>query len=86
MYQYVPSTYLVCTYILAHFTGTWASLVTTLSQLFFIVIPRFCGEINEHPGSAPVAEDQYLLQCVALADRNFNVACETGIWELGPLG
>jgi hypothetical protein len=36
-------------------------------------------EINEHPGSAPVAEDQYLLECVALADRNFNVACETGI-------
>ena len=36
-------------------------------------------EINEHPGSAPVEEDQYLVESVALADRNFNVACETGI-------
>ncbi len=36
-------------------------------------------EINEHPGSAPVEDDQYLVESVALADRNFNIACETGI-------
>jgi hypothetical protein len=36
-------------------------------------------EINEHPGSVPVEEDQYRIESVALADRNFNVACETGI-------
>ncbi len=35
-------------------------------------------EINEHPGSAPVREDQYRIESVALADRNF-VAWETGI-------
>jgi hypothetical protein len=32
-------------------------------------------DINEHPGSAPVEEDQYLVESVALADSNFNVAC-----------
>ena len=36
-------------------------------------------EINSHPGSAPVAPDQYEVECAALADRNFNVPCETGI-------
>jgi hypothetical protein len=36
-------------------------------------------EINKHPGSAPVEEDQYQIESVALADSNFNVACETGI-------
>ncbi len=36
-------------------------------------------EINEHPGSEPVTEDQYRIESVALADSNFNVACETGI-------
>jgi hypothetical protein len=36
-------------------------------------------EINEHPGSAPVEKDQYQVESVALVDRNFNVACETGI-------
>ncbi len=36
-------------------------------------------EINLHPGSAAVADDQYQVECVALADRNFNVACKTGI-------
>jgi hypothetical protein len=36
-------------------------------------------EINDHPGSAPVADDQYLVESVALLDRNFNLACETGI-------
>ncbi len=36
-------------------------------------------EINEHPGSAPVEEDQYQIESVALAGSNFNVAWETGI-------
>jgi hypothetical protein len=38
-------------------------------------------EINMHPGSAsvPVADDQYLVECVALSNRNINLACETGI-------
>ena len=31
-----------------------------------------------HPGSAPV-DDQFLVESVALSDRNFNLACETGI-------
>ena len=38
-------------------------------------------EINEHPGSdsVPDAEDQYKVECLALADRNHNLPCETGI-------
>ena len=36
-------------------------------------------EINMHTGSAPVEDDQFLLESVALSDRNFNLACETGI-------
>ena len=36
-------------------------------------------EINMHPGSAPVEDDQFLVESVALSDRNFNLACETGI-------
>jgi hypothetical protein len=36
-------------------------------------------EINEHPGSVAVAEEQYQVECVALAECNFNVACKTGI-------
>ena len=36
-------------------------------------------EINMHPGSAPVDDDQFLVESVALSDRNFNLACETGI-------
>ena len=32
-----------------------------------------------HPGSAQVDDDQYLVESVALSDRNFNLACETGI-------
>ena len=36
-------------------------------------------EINLHPGSATVDNDQYQVEYVALADRNFNIACETGI-------
>jgi hypothetical protein len=35
-------------------------------------------EINLHPGSA-VPDYQYHVERVALADRNFNLACETGI-------
>ncbi len=30
-------------------------------------------EINEHPGSAPLEEDQYLVESFALSDGNFNV-------------
>ncbi len=36
-------------------------------------------EINHHPGSAPVAPDQYEVECAALADLKFKVPCETGI-------
>ncbi len=36
-------------------------------------------EINDHPGSAPVADDQYLVESVALSDSNYNLACKTGI-------
>jgi hypothetical protein len=38
-------------------------------------------EINTHPGSdyVPGADDQYQVECLALADRNMNLPCETGI-------
>ena len=36
-------------------------------------------EINAHPGSEEVPEDQYAVESAALADRNFNVPCESGI-------
>ena len=36
-------------------------------------------EINRHPGSAQVDNDQYLVESVALSDSNFNLACKTGI-------
>ena len=36
-------------------------------------------EINLHPGSASVEDDQYQVESVALADCNFNISCETGI-------
>ncbi len=35
-------------------------------------------EINLHPGSAPVEDDQYQVECLALSDSNFNLACKTG--------
>ena len=37
------------------------------------------AEINTHPGSDPVVPDQYAVESVALADRNLNVPCESGI-------
>ncbi len=36
-------------------------------------------EVNLHPGSAPVADDQHQVECFVLTDCNFNIACETGI-------
>ena len=36
-------------------------------------------EINSHPGSEEVPPDQYEVETVALADRNLNVPCESGI-------
>ena len=36
-------------------------------------------ELNEHPASEAVPPDQYEVERVALSDRNFNLACETGI-------
>ncbi len=36
-------------------------------------------EINCHPGTEEVLLDQYAVKCVALADRNLNVPCESGI-------
>ena len=37
------------------------------------------AEINAHHGSDPVPADQYDVESVALADRNFNVPCESGV-------
>ena len=39
------------------------------------------NEINMHPGSAAlVDDDQFLVvESVVLSDRNFNLACKTGI-------
>ncbi len=38
-------------------------------------------EISMHLGSAPVGDDQYMVECVALSDSNFNlqVSCKNGI-------
>ncbi len=38
-------------------------------------------EINAHPGSAyvPDADDQYQVGCLAQADCNMKIPCETGI-------
>ena len=36
-------------------------------------------EINSHPGSEEVPPDQYEVETAALADRNLNVPCESGI-------
>jgi hypothetical protein len=36
-------------------------------------------EISAMPGSDGAAPDQYAVECVALADRNLNVPCESGI-------
>ena len=36
-------------------------------------------EINSHAGSEEVPPDQYEVETVALADRNLNVLCESGI-------
>ena len=36
-------------------------------------------EINSHPGSEEVPADQYEVETAALADRNLNVQCESGI-------
>jgi hypothetical protein len=36
-------------------------------------------EINAHPASDEVPPDQYAVESVALADRNLNVPCESGI-------
>ena len=36
-------------------------------------------EINSHPGSEKVPPDRYEVETAALADRSFNVLCESGI-------
>ena len=38
-----------------------------------------CNEINMHPGSALVDDNQFIVESVVLSDRNFNLACKTGI-------
>ncbi len=40
---------------------------------------KLLKEINLHPGSVAVPDDQYHVERVALAGCNFNLACETGI-------
>ena len=37
------------------------------------------NEINMHPGSALVDDDQFIVESVVLSDCNFNLACKTGI-------
>ena len=37
------------------------------------------NEINMHPGSVLVDDNQFIVESVALSDRNFNLACENGI-------
>ena len=37
------------------------------------------NEINMHPGSVLVDDNQFIVESVVLSDRNFNLACETGI-------
>jgi hypothetical protein len=49
----------------------WAGYLQTYESLL--------KPVNVHPGSAPVDDDQYQVECAALSDRNFNLACETGI-------
>ena len=36
-------------------------------------------ELNAHPASDPVPPDQYEVERVALADRNLNLPCESGL-------
>ena len=36
-------------------------------------------ELNAHPASDPVPPDQYEVERVALADRNLNIPCESGL-------
>ena len=49
----------------------WAGYLQTYETLL--------KEINMHPGSAQLDDNQYLVESVALSDRNFNLACENGI-------
>ena len=49
----------------------WAGYLQTYETLL--------KEINMHPGSAQVDNNQYLVESVALSDSNFNLACETRI-------
>ena len=37
------------------------------------------NEINMHPGSVLVDDNQFTVESVALSDSNFNLACENGI-------
>jgi hypothetical protein len=59
--------------------STHLQIRTLIAVIPALRMKNFLTDQMQPPGSAPVAEDQYLLECVALADRNFNVACETGI-------
>jgi hypothetical protein len=49
----------------------WSGYIQTYENLL--------KEINLHPGSAAVLDDQYHVEHIALADSNFNLACEAGI-------
>jgi hypothetical protein len=37
------------------------------------------NEINSHPDSDEIPQDQYDVEPQALADRNFNIPCKSGI-------
>ena len=89
-YRYILSLYLFCQH--AHIKNIKTVANLTNNKDVFMCILRFHAwagylqtydtllkEINMHPGSAQVDNDQFLVESVALSDRNFNLACETGI-------
>jgi hypothetical protein len=74
MYQYVLSTYF-CAYSCMCSCASCVSMLGLDTSRHM----RPSKKVNEHPGSAPVEEDQYRIESVALAGSNFNVTCENGI-------
>ena len=90
IYRYILSLYLFSQH--AHIENIKTVANLTNNKDVFMCILRFHAragylqtyetllkEINMHPGSALVDDDQFLVESVALSDRNFNLACETGI-------
>ena len=57
----------------------YTSIYQYMSGIYQYIPETLLKEINSHPGSEEVPPDQYEVETVALADRNFNVPCESGI-------